>query len=717
MGGGGALIGGFAALAGSQAAAPHAGQFGGMVRGAGYGAAAGSMFGLPGLAIGAGVGAAAGGIKTLIDGPPVIKGQGSLSASAAAAKVAARAQQLFAAAELETGHASSMMSKQIAQAAVQQGGLAKSAAKVGLTQKDLTNAVTGSSLEYKSVKMVLEALGPEYAGQVAQLTKLRTAYAASQLSAQRQAATQGIVLAQFNRTTNAAGLLTAKQFQMGNATKNVAGTSRAFGAALANVTRTVKNGLPTLAADTMFGQRNRVALEAAAAASLRHAQAVTRRTGSVQAGLSVLQADRARLIETAQAAGLSAKQAGHLADKLFGIPPNTKANITTNAPAARAQINNVQTALNRLHNKQIDITTYVRNVILPGVLRDGVGPAGVSGEHSGPGGNVTGVRNPRQTARANGGPIFGPGTETSDSIPIMASNDEHMVSAREVRGLGGHGAVAAIRAAGRAGRRVPGFASGGAVTRTPEFSTPDKSTGQAFIRYSGVSGLVHAIKGQKGPAVQAMIDLGSAVSQAFKLKGVEAEITRIKARIASMKDYQAGVTGNLAQGFDPTKYGSVDDLVTGFSGATGMNTKFAGEIRKLRKEHLNRGFLEKLIAQGPSATLDTLAGSSMAGIARTNKALGGYNASLTLAGNAATYQKYGQTLGGAGRQEARAEQHQAHLIKSIDRLVHKVGESSHDVTIQIGNETVAKYILGPAGLGRLTDELGNHLTYGRKRHR
>ena len=63
-------------------------------------------------------------------------------------------------------------------------------------------------------------------------------------------------------------------------------------------------------------------------------------------------------------------------------------------------------------------------------------------------------------ARANGGPIFGPGTSTSDSIIARLSNDEHVWSAAEVKGAGGHAAVAGMRAAARTGS-VPGFASGG----------------------------------------------------------------------------------------------------------------------------------------------------------------------------------------------------------------------------------------------------------------
>lgn len=65
--------------------------------------------------------------------------------------------------------------------------------------------------------------------------------------------------------------------------------------------------------------------------------------------------------------------------------------------------------------------------------------------------------------RASGGPIFGPGTETSDSILTALSNNEHVISAKEVRGLGGHDAVEALRALARSGAFL-NRATGGPVT-------------------------------------------------------------------------------------------------------------------------------------------------------------------------------------------------------------------------------------------------------------
>lgn len=58
---------------------------------------------------------------------------------------------------------------------------------------------------------------------------------------------------------------------------------------------------------------------------------------------------------------------------------------------------------------------------------------------------------------AQGGPIGGVGTGTSDSNLIWASKDEHMWTADEVKAAGGHGAMYAMRKA------VKGYATGGAI--------------------------------------------------------------------------------------------------------------------------------------------------------------------------------------------------------------------------------------------------------------
>lgn len=69
---------------------------------------------------------------------------------------------------------------------------------------------------------------------------------------------------------------------------------------------------------------------------------------------------------------------------------------------------------------------------------------------------------PEHIARfRDGGAIHGAGDGRSDSILARVANNEHVVTAKEVRGAGGHAAVAAQRRAWAAG--LPAFAKGGPV--------------------------------------------------------------------------------------------------------------------------------------------------------------------------------------------------------------------------------------------------------------
>jgi TP901 family phage tail tape measure protein len=100
-----------------------------------------------------------------------------------------------------------------------------------------------------------------------------------------------------------------------------------------------------------------------------------------------------------------------------------------------------------------------------GVFRDSVNNklAGISDQQIKISPIVVAAQAGRRNAIANrlglagGGAVSGNGTATSDSIPAMLSNGEHVWTAREVQSAGGHGAVERMRQA------VQGFAAGGRV--------------------------------------------------------------------------------------------------------------------------------------------------------------------------------------------------------------------------------------------------------------
>lgn len=74
---------------------------------------------------------------------------------------------------------------------------------------------------------------------------------------------------------------------------------------------------------------------------------------------------------------------------------------------------------------------------------------------------IAGLGDLKPVKFASGGSVFGAGTATSDSIPALLSNGEHVWTAREVQAAGGHSVVESLRQ--RALQSGSAFATGGAV--------------------------------------------------------------------------------------------------------------------------------------------------------------------------------------------------------------------------------------------------------------
>lgn len=298
------------------------------------------------------------------------------------------------------------------------------------------------------------------------------------------------------------------------------GMQEAFDAAGAAAAENGKN----LDTTTEKGRANQAALDGIASATLRAMEA-QREAGASTAELgATISEGREAFIENAVAMGMSEKAAGALADQLNLIPgavyvqfdsntddlagklmeihelvqstPDGKVTIEENSPAVTAALEALGYIVTTLPDgriqvsetgtdatgKKIDATagkkrtskinaeaiTGAAETALNHTSRDRTSRVtqtvsikrqiseSVKQIDNGP---ITG-----RFGRANGGSVFGPGTETSDSIPAWLSTNEHVLSAREVRGLGGHGSVERLRAMARNGQ-APAFATGGAVGR------------------------------------------------------------------------------------------------------------------------------------------------------------------------------------------------------------------------------------------------------------
>jgi hypothetical protein len=126
----------------------------------------------------------------------------------------------------------------------------------------------------------------------------------------------------------------------------------------------------------------------------------------------------------------------------------------------------------------------------------------------------------RLSGLAAGGPVRGPGTSTSDSIPALLSNDEHVLTAREVQAAGGHQAVISWRKS-----LVRRFADGGPVSKDWSSVLVDADmsgaeAGMTAARKALGASLVSAAAGSGGGAAR----WSALVLQALALEGQPASL-------------------------------------------------------------------------------------------------------------------------------------------------------------------------------------------------
>ena len=146
-------------------------------------------------------------------------------------------------------------------------------------------------------------------------------------------------------------------------------------------------------------------------------------TGSEKKAREAYRESRRGLMEVATQLGMTKEQAKEYVDQVLGTPPFIKTTFDVDTASAQSK---VDAFFNRNAFRQIPV----------------------------------GIRAPEFVPKkksAMGGAIYGPGTGTSDSIPALLSNGEHVLTAAEVAAAGGQGAIYAWR------KSLKGFASGGAV--------------------------------------------------------------------------------------------------------------------------------------------------------------------------------------------------------------------------------------------------------------
>jgi tetratricopeptide (TPR) repeat protein len=210
------------------------------------------------------------------------------------------------------------------------------------------------------------------------------------------------------------------------------------------------------------GRANQVTLDALAAAAHKQAEAMRANGGSQDLVRKKMGEARKEFIKAATQMGMSETAAKKLANKLRLIPGEYEADITADTTKGHQKVNTFMSKdiarVTKRFKSIIDAdTTPGRNKITKFIREQQDRGIVLSTEGKFLGFTGGGYRPPMKAA---GGPIYGPGTSTSDSIPAWLSDGEFVVKAssyRKHRAL-----VEAINA-----DKVPGFAKGGAAVKLP----------------------------------------------------------------------------------------------------------------------------------------------------------------------------------------------------------------------------------------------------------
>lgn len=200
-----------------------------------------------------------------------------------------------------------------------------------------------------------------------------------------------------------------------------------------------------------------------------------------------------------------------------------------------------------------------------------------------------------------------------------------------------------------------------------------------------------------------------------RLSGTRTDLLAATNRLTSMRGYETGILQARGQAFDPTVYGSARDLEQGLTGAAGTNRDFRRQIQTLRREGLDKMFLTRLIQAGPSATLETLAGSSRADIAQVNKDLAAWRTSSHLLANTAVTQRFGVGIDQEQRRIDRITARAADEMGNLAHLINRMGDvAGRPITLELNGHVLARDVVHSREMANEFYRLARHLGYGRR---
>lgn len=202
------------------------------------------------------------------------------------------------------------------------------------------------------------------------------------------------------------------------------GAARAYQQALDDATASLKSNGRTLDNGTNKGRANAAALDGIAASALAAAEA-NRANGVSQAKTNTqLDAARTSLYDMARKFGMSEKAAHAYVNRVLTIPAAAATKVS--APG----LTEAQRRLQTYHDLFNNIPANVLTTVTVGGIAKSTAQINALIKKEGAAQFYAGQK------QATGGSIYGPGTGTSDSIPIWASKGEYVINAASAARIG-----------------------------------------------------------------------------------------------------------------------------------------------------------------------------------------------------------------------------------------------------------------------------------------
>ena len=603
--------------------------------------------------------------------------------------------------------------------------MTKAMEKQGLTGTELR----GKLDDYKSA-LADQALEQKLAAQSMGLFGDQAIAVQKKLDAQKQAV-QGLqqAILDLNDANRAAmDAQSAYQQAIDDATKAITGHRNALA---------MSNGqldLGSQKAREAYGALSQLASTAEAAAT-----ATLQQTGSQAKANQILVDAHAQLVRVGEQMGLSAGQARRLADSLDNInDPRIRVTLYTqqamsDLAAAKRRVDafpkSTRTKANFAYQQALsDLAFWQRQVDR---LHGKTVTVRINGVMTGVNASQYYSQGPH---KATGGWISGPGTTTSDDVPIMASNKEFVVNAASAQR---HAALLeAINS-----DRVARFASGGKVTAAEKSARSQLAGGfgiSGFGRMAGyqrtpfehelaastdINALVSSLNGLHGEIKAAFrgrteSSLLTQLAKAGKnLISYDKQLTKVTASLASAKtrlddlknsaaQLKSSVAASIMQGASVVTQApqegfalSSNDVVNNMNAQLQKAAAFSAQLQQLKKRGLSADLLEQIASAGVDqggATAAALAGASNSQIKQLNSMQTQLKASANAAGSAIADSMYGAGIRaaeglvkGLEKKQKAIEAAMLRIAKSMEKAIkHALGiRSPSTVMAQVGDFT------------------------------